>query len=434
MRIKHLLAISWVCLQSMSDCWGSSVLSDDSQKTSSVTTKATVKEEDVGPNYFAMLPDDAFNEILTRLDLKHQVSVIFSSKKVASKIERWDIRKRERHTCYPSYPYDQNIEIPTSFRFLNNLKILYLLGPSEGCLPTELGQLIQLTDLNLSRHSFLYPEAFNSLKVVTSCTNLNRLGLNNSNLPDLPMEFTTLVNLKELNIGFNHFHGELPRVVSLLPTLEILIAKFCNIRRLDPCMTKLTNLTKLDLSYNSIASLDWRECETIFCLSNLKKLILKGCSSNSRFSDDFIQLTNLEMLDLSYSSLNGGCLPSFIPNLKSLQKLKVAHTALKKIGPELLKLPFLQEIDVTDNNLRIRTLDFLKLCSNIKIIGLSSNSRLSSFFDSTSLDEVTSLTISREMLLDDTSDDESVGGNYLPADYDSDLSEDEVGTNSADIN
>ena len=38
------------------------------------------------------------------------------------------------------------------------------------------------------------------------------------------------------------------------------------------------------------------------------------------------------------------------------------------------------------------------------------------------------------MLLDDTSDDESVGGNYLPADYDSDLSEDEVGTNSADIN
>jgi len=216
-------------------------------------------------------------------------------------------------------------------------------------LPSEIGNLINLTELNLSRNKLTsLPNEIGNL------INLQKLYLSggivgwgryDNQLISLPPEIGKLINLKELDLSSNQFTS-LPSFITQLTKLEELktilkkipkeINEFLGLNRakrriaeaeatLDlsllyltslPNIRHLINLTELDLKHNQLTSLP----NIIDGLINLTKLDLSDNHLTS-LPNEIGALINLKVLDLTKNKL--ASLPLSLKRMIKLDKLVI---------------------------------------------------------------------------------------------------------------
>ncbi|KAB5514753.1 hypothetical protein DKX38_028659 [Salix brachista] len=97
-------------------------------------------------------------------------------------------------------------------------------------------------------------------------------------------------------------------------------------RILGDAFLNLKNLELLDLSYNTLNSSNI--FQTIRIMTSLKTLRLWDCSLNGQLPTGLCDLNHLEDLDISYNDLSG-FLPPCLANLTSLQQLDLSSNHLK---------------------------------------------------------------------------------------------------------
>ena len=225
---------------------------------------------------------------------------------------------------------------------LTNLKSL--------CLSSDYSEL-DLDTLNLS--SFLKLRVFS---VVASCT-------------EFPVGICELVNLKDLDLPENDF-GKLPSQVTNLTNLTRLNLSGNSLSfnsEQEDWLCNLVDLESLDLSGNNAMRLPVRIVE----LTNLLDLRLSDMILSSEQKKWVYELEHLKYLDLSGNKT--GCFPKEVCNLKNLTTLWWGRNQLIKLPAEIGNLTNLANLDLGNNQLRELPAEIGNL-TNLTWLELSNNS------------------------------------------------------------
>lgn len=132
--------------------------------------------------------------------------------------------------------------ITSEIRHLTSLQYLHLGHQRE--IPTELGQLAELTELNLSNSG---AQALPS--TIGQLTRLVTLNLSNTLITTLPETIGQLVSLECLNLTYCLQLSLLPEEVGDLPALKVLKVPYCIALSSLPKSVNGDNLEVLDLSH-----------------------------------------------------------------------------------------------------------------------------------------------------------------------------------------
>ena len=192
----------------------------------------------------------------------------------------------------------------------------------EGELPSELGNLVFLRRLDLSR-SF---EHFFS----GSCVEVDPPRLRGR----IPPELGSLAHLEYLNL-FNHcFEGGIPAELGNLSNLEVLyLGGNFSLKGLVP--PELGNLSRLKNLNLSACNLEGEIPSELGRLSNLVDLSLARNNLSGAVPAELGQLTNLEALYL-FSNGFSGSVPRQLANLNQLRSLELDYNRLEGSLPEEL--------------------------------------------------------------------------------------------------
>ena len=192
----------------------------------------------------------------------------------------------------------------------------------SGEIPRELGDLSNLTRLNLRSNSFsgsIPPELGN-------LTKLTHLDLDGNELTGgVPADLAKLSSLTRLGLGGNDLGGSIP-----------------------PELGSLSNLTYLELSQNGLSGSIPPELGN---LSNLEMLYLHNNQLSGEIPAALGNLSSLTILSLSRNQLRGE-IPSELGGLTGLTNLILDQNQLSGPVPEsLASLADLQSLNLTGNNL-----------------------------------------------------------------------------------
>ncbi|KAB2033063.1 hypothetical protein ES319_D05G422800v1 [Gossypium barbadense] len=239
-------------------------------------------------------------------------------------------------------------KFPKNIFDLPNLNLLNF-GDNQlsGQIPRLLGNLLQLTSLDLS---------LNQLNEVTAFPNLKFLYLDNNLLSGtLPSWLYTAPSLDSIGLSQNQFSGHIKEFQSkslewialennkLQGPLPSSIFQLLNLTRLFlssnnlsgviefRMFSNLPNLDLLDLSYNSLSLTSNTTSTVNHILPNLTMLFLSSCNL-SEFPQFLKGLKRLEMLDLSCNKLQGK-IPQWMQEVGnvSLTFLNVSHNSLTEV-------------------------------------------------------------------------------------------------------
>ncbi len=151
--------------------------------------------------------------------------------------------------------------------------------------------------------------------------NLTSLGIHYNKLSYIPKGINKLVNLKTLYLLYNEL-TDLPKLDRLLKLEELRLTFNTTLTRFPASIFSLTNLQILEIDYSSI--------ETI--------------------PDLFDKLPNLKQLDLQKNKIE--ILPPSIGSAKSLTNLNLNYNHLKELPESIGKLSYLKELKVENNQLK----------------------------------------------------------------------------------
>ena len=260
--------------------------------------------------------------------------------------------------------------IPPELSLLSNsLESINLAGGPKrflvGNVPTELGLLTNLQELQLQNNALIGPLRIN-LSLLTKLTTLdinnnvlsgtisNEIGLltdltyldisQNSFLGQIPAQVGILTQLSYLDLHTNFFTGAIPPTLGLLTKLETLSMSGNKLTRLPAELGLLTNLTTLDLSNNYLSG---PLTINFFTLGRLQALSMSQNALTGPLPESLTHLTNLrDGLDLSYNQFTGA-IPSDIGNMDGyLRSLKLNNNKLSGTIPvsvaELTKINLLR--------------------------------------------------------------------------------------------
>ena len=215
--------------------------------------------------------------------------------------------------------------IPTQIGNLANLTYLNLSGHDfTGGIPTQIGQLTNLTELWLTRNSWLtgpIPTQIGNL------TNLTRLELRSSGslTGPIPTQIGQLANLTRIDFNVSRLTGSIPTQLG-----------------------NLTNLTELDLGFGRLTGSIPTQ---IGNLTNLTRLWLVGNRFTGSIPTQIGQLTNLASLNLSQNQLSGS-IPTQLGQLTNLFFLDLDQNQLSgSIPTQLGSIPSLRQLILTSNRL-----------------------------------------------------------------------------------
>jgi leucine-rich repeat protein SHOC2 len=185
-------------------------------------------------------------------------------------------------------------------------------------LVTELKARLTALDLSFNKITFLP----NDLFVDSFCDNVESLNLGDNLLLALPNEIAFCQSLVNLKICNNQL-PLLPEKIGWLVSLCRLDASGNRITTLQSgTLSALTGLTILDLSRNMLAHVQ---------------------------NEDIWTLTGLQELSLSFNRLER--LPVGIGCLTNLTALRANNNALSSLEPDIVRLPLLRDLQLSQNNL-----------------------------------------------------------------------------------
>nr|GMC75719.1 probable LRR receptor-like serine/threonine-protein kinase At1g74360 [Ipomoea batatas] len=232
-------------------------------------------------------------------------------------------------------------------------------------------QSCSLESLDLSENKF-----FGGLpKEMSNCRDLRMINLSGNNFSGpIPKEIGSLESLEGLYLGSNKFLRQIPNTLTSLPKLVFLdlsnnsfggeiqeiFGGFTQVRFLllhgngytggivTSGITKLVNLSRLDLSYNNFSAPLPVE---ISRMTNLKFLVLAFSQFTGPIPSEYGNFPGLQALDLSSNALTGPIPPS-LGRLTSLLWLMLANNSLTgEIPPELGNCSSLLWLNLASNEL-----------------------------------------------------------------------------------
>jgi Leucine-rich repeat (LRR) protein len=152
-----------------------------------------------------------------------------------------------------------------------------------------------------------------------------------------------LTFLRELNLSYNHFSGQLPplnrliKLNSLFPRENLLHE---NIQDALIALTNCSELTWLDLSSNSLTG---NIPPTFSNIMNLAGIYLDGYQLEGSIPEELWQLPDIELVTLNSNRLSGR-VPSAFFNQSSLEVLDLRMNALSGTLPSDIGFPWVLTI------------------------------------------------------------------------------------------
>ncbi|XP_078697448.1 uncharacterized protein LOC144925345 [Branchiostoma floridae x Branchiostoma belcheri] len=293
-------------------------------------------------------------------------------------------------------PRQQNISMTTLSRFKNKVetkewdmmgkRTLLTLDLSCECnfftgssinplaqLPEKVFELKELEALDLTDN-----ENIDLSDQLTKLTNLKVLCLEGCGLKTVPTAVMKLPQL-EMLILRNNKNISLPDEMSGLTNLTVLHLDSCNLQTIPPVVLKLTNLQELDLSKrkNSAEFFEddddesqlWKISlpDALYRLNKLKVLRLRGCNLDT-VPSAVLKLPQLEELDLSGNSRIH--LPDGLAGLTNLRVLGLKGTDMRTVPRAVWRLTQLERLDLSWTQLQTLPAEIGHL-TNVKHLNLS---------------------------------------------------------------
>ncbi|QHO24825.1 Receptor-like protein [Arachis hypogaea] len=252
---------------------------------------------------------------------------------------------------------DFNSSIPSKFNKLETLTYLNLSGAGfVGQVPIEISQLTRLVTLDLSFYGISLDSPLEVRNFRTkACSKPHQYqkivsgwGINISGT--LPISFSKLTELKEMDLSNNNFVGPISS---------------------SALFEGMQSLSSIDLSYNSISG---TIPSSLFMIPSLQYVDL----SNNQFSklEEFTDVftSKLEYLDLSCNNLSGS-IPPPIFQLRGLASLNLSNNKLSgPIPPSIIQHSGLNELDLSSNKFSgAMQIDALVQLKNLNDLDLSFN-------------------------------------------------------------
>ena len=220
-----------------------------------------------------------------------------------------------------------------------------IFGPRiSGTIPPEIGNLTNLTTLNLSSNKLTGPIP----SVISNLTNLTTLNLADNQLTgDIPAQLGNLTNLTTLDLSGNELSGTIPPEIGNLTNLTSLSLHINKLTgSIPPEIGNLTNLTLLNLFSNQLSGSIPPEIGNLTNLSGLdlhsNKLTGPIPPGIGNFDPKFMDLLSLHSNKLT------GPIPPEIGNLTNLTLLYLSNNQLSGTIP--LQLGNLEFVDLFIHN------------------------------------------------------------------------------------
>ncbi|KAI5593857.1 hypothetical protein BDE02_03G038300 [Populus trichocarpa] len=258
---------------------------------------------------------------------------------------------------------------------LSSLEVLGLSGNNINKLIASRGPS-NLTTLYLHNIT-TYESSFQLLQSLGSFPNLTTLHLSYNDFRGRILgddELQNLSSLESLYLDGCSLDEHSLQSLGALPSLKNLSLFALGSTVLSGGFLDLKNLEYLDLSSNTLNNSIF---QAIRMMTSLKTLILRSCKLDGQIpiAQGFLDLKNLEYLDLSYNTLNNSIFQA-IRMMTSLKTLILRSCKLDgqiPIAQGLCDLNHLQELSMYDNDLN----GFLPLClanlTSLQQLDLSSN-------------------------------------------------------------
>ncbi|KAG5120839.1 hypothetical protein JHK84_039179 [Glycine max] len=240
----------------------------------------------------------------------------------------------------------------------------------SGNIPDSIGHLKSLNILVLKNCNFdgLVPSSLFNL------TQLSALDLGNNHLTGSIGEFSSY-SLEYLSLSNNKLQGNFPNLIFQFQNLTFLSLSSTDLSgHLDfHQFTKLKNLYYLDLSYNSLLSINF-DSTADYILPNLQFLYLSSCNINS-FPKFLAPLQNLLQLDLSHNNIRGS-IPHWFHEklLHSWKNIDFIDLSFNKLQGDLPIPPNgIEYFLVSNNELTGNIPSAMCNASSLKILNLAHN-------------------------------------------------------------
>ncbi|KAM5560747.1 putative LRR receptor-like serine/threonine-protein kinase [Rosa sericea] len=184
---------------------------------------------------------------------------------------------------------------------LSQLLILdFMWNDLSGTIPKEIGNItsLKLLLLNGNKLSGSLPDELGYLE------NLNRLQVDQNHLSgSIPKSFVNLRSVRHLHMNNNSFSGQIPSEISEIPALLHVLLDNNNLSgNLPPEFSNIPGLRILQLDNNNFTGTEIPATYGNF--SRLAKLSLRNCSLQGAIPD-LSRIPNLSYLDLSWNNLAG---------------------------------------------------------------------------------------------------------------------------------